>query len=147
MVQRGEGEGIGNYVLLVPSEDDGHTWSGGICLAERQPVSYPDAALAADGRITLVEVKSGLPDFRSDGKWLEYLEFCDDFYFAVAPGFPTGILPAAADCGVIVADAWDASVLRPAPARPLAAARRRTVTIRIARAAALRLRALTDPRL
>ena len=76
------------------------------------------AALAADGRITLVEVKSGLPDFRSDGKWLEYLEFCDDFYFAVAPGFPTGILPAAADCGVIVADAWDASVLRPAPARP-----------------------------
>lgn len=105
------------------------------------------AALGADGRITLVEVKSGLPDFRADAKWSEYQAFCDDFYFAVAPGFPIEALPDAESCGVIVADAWEATILRPAPGRALAAARRRAITIRIARAATLRLRALTDPRL
>ncbi|MEQ8398842.1 MmcB family DNA repair protein [Thalassobaculum sp.] len=105
------------------------------------------AALAADGRITMVEVKSGVPDFRSDAKWSEYLEFCDSLYFAVAPTFPLDLLPDAATCGVIVADAWEATILRPAPVQLLAAARRRAMTIRIARVAALRLRAFTDPRL
>lgn len=103
-------------------------------------------ALAADGRITLVEVKSGVPDFRADAKWHEYLEFCDAFYFAVAPEFPLELLPDAETCGLIVADAWEAAVLRPAPQRTLAAARRRAVTVRVARVAAQRLRALTDPR-
>lgn len=46
------------------------------------------AVLHGDGTLELVEVKSGLPDFRADGKWSEYLDFCDAFYFAVAPGFP-----------------------------------------------------------
>lgn len=104
------------------------------------------AALAADGRITLVEVKSGLPDFRSDAKWHEYLDFCDAFYFAVAPEFPLELLPDAATCGLIVADPWEATILRPAPSRTLPPARRKAVTIRLARVAALRLRALTDPR-
>lgn len=104
------------------------------------------AALAADGRITLVEVKSGVPDFRADAKWPEYLEFCDAFYFAVAPEFPRELLPDADTCGLIVADAWEATILRPAPERRLAAARRRAVTVRIARVAAQRLRALVDPR-
>ena len=104
------------------------------------------AALAADGRITLVEVKSGVPDFRADAKWPEYLAFCDSFYFAVAPEFPRSLLPDAETCGVIVADAWEAAILRPAPVRPVPAARRRAVTVRIARIAAQRLRALTDPR-
>jgi len=105
------------------------------------------AALAADGRITLVEVKSGVPDFRADGKWHEYLEFCDAFYFAVEPGFPLALLPAGDTCGLIVADPWEAAVLRPSPVRALAPARRRAMTVRIARVAALRLRAVTDPRL
>src|SRR5690606_37192253 len=105
------------------------------------------AALATDGRITLVEVKSGIPDFRADGKWHEYLEFCDAFYFAVAPDFPLDLLPDAETCGLIVADPWEAAILRPAPARTLAAVRRKAVTVRLARVAALRLRALTDPRL
>lgn len=104
------------------------------------------AALTADGRIALVEVKSGVPDFRADAKWPEYLEFCDAFYFAVAPEFPRDLLPAADVCGVIVADPWEAAILRPAPERRLSAARRRAVTVRIARVAAQRLRALTDPR-
>lgn len=105
------------------------------------------AALSAAGRITLVEVKSGVPDFRADGKWHEYLEFCDAFYFAVAPDFPLERLPDAGTCGLIVADPWEAAILRPAPVGTLAPARRRAVTVRLARVAALRLRALTDPRL
>lgn len=105
------------------------------------------AALAGDGQIALVEVKSGVPDFRSDAKWPEYLEFCDAFYFAVAPEFPRDLLPDGDVCGVIVADAWEAAILRPAPLRRLSAARRRAVTVRLARVAAQRLRALTDPRL
>lgn len=105
------------------------------------------AALAGDGRIALVEVKSGVPDFRADAKWPEYLDFCDAFYFAVAPDFPRELLPDAGTCGLIVADAWEAAILRPAPERRLPAARRRAVTVRIARVAAQRLRALTDPRL
>ncbi len=104
-------------------------------------------ALAPDGRITLVEVKSGVPDFRSDAKWHEYLEFCDAFYFAVDVGFPQERLPDGGTCGLILADAWEAAILRPSPLRPLAPARRRAVTVRIARVAALRLRSLTDPRL
>ena len=105
------------------------------------------AALAADGGISLVEVKSGVPDFRADAKWSEYLDFCDSLYFAVAPTFPLDLLPDAAICGVILADAWEATILRPAPVQRLAAARRRAMTIRIARVAASRLRAFTDPRL
>src|SRR5262249_57326356 len=59
-------------------------------------------ALNAQGEIVIVEVKSGRADFQSDRKWPEYLEFCDRFFFAVAPDFPRDILPA--DCGLIVAD-------------------------------------------
>jgi len=105
------------------------------------------AALAGDGMVMLVEVKSGVPDFRADAKWPTYLEFCDQFYFAVDPGFPRARLPDGAVCGVIVADAFEAVIVRPAPERPLPAARRKAVIQRFARAAALRLRALTDPRL
>src|SRR3546814_7914009 len=31
-------------------------------------------------RITLVEIKSSVEDFRCDQKWPEYLEYCDQFY-------------------------------------------------------------------
>src|SRR3546814_16830203 len=97
-------------------------WSSDVCSSD---------LLAADGRITLVEVKSGIPDFRADGKWHEYLEFCDAFYFAVAPAFPLDLLPDAATCGLLVADPWEAAILRPAPPRALAAARRKAVTVRL----------------
>jgi hypothetical protein len=45
------------------------------------------------GRVTIVEVKSSLADFRSDLKWPEYLDFCDRFFFAVPEDFPRGVLP------------------------------------------------------
>jgi len=104
-------------------------------------------ALAADGTLDLVEVKSGREDFLSDAKWPEYREFCDRFHFAVAPDFPMELLPGPETCGLIVADAWSGEVLRPAPAHRLSAARRKAVTIKLARLAATRLRQLTDPRI
>ena len=49
--------------------------------------------LAANGHITAVEIKSSIADYRSDKKWEAYLEWADQFYFAVADDFPTEILP------------------------------------------------------
>lgn len=98
-------------------------------------------ALGKDGRILMVEIKSGVPDFRADTKWQDYLEFCDTFYFAVATDFPVDILPST--CGIIIADRYGAEILRPDPCEgqdtKLAPARRKAVTLRFARAAAARL--------
>ncbi|WPZ35251.1 MmcB family DNA repair protein [Thalassobaculum sp. OXR-137] len=104
-------------------------------------------ALAPDGTVTIVEVKSGIPDFAADGKWAEYGPFCDRFFFAVSPEFPVERLPDAGICGLIVADAWGAEILRDAPVVRLAAARRKAITLRFAATAARRLRSLEDPRL
>ena len=99
--------------------------------------------LSAHGDIWIVEIKSSIEDFRSDHKWPEYREFCDRLLFAVAPEFPSDILPA--DTGLIIADRYGGEVLRPAPEHKLAGARRRAMTLRVARAAALRLQAAIDP--
>src|SRR5690554_4607540 len=40
-----------------------------------------------DGRFVIVEVKSCAADFLSDGKWEDYLDYCDRYFFAVAPDF------------------------------------------------------------
>jgi hypothetical protein len=96
------------------------------------------------GEITIVEIKTSVADFRSDGKWPEYLDFCDYFYFAVPEDFPRELLPD--DCGVMVADAYEALILVPSEARPVNGSRRRALILRFARAAAQRLNAYTDPR-
>ncbi|MGH7022957.1 MAG: DNA repair putative endonuclease MmcB [Caulobacteraceae bacterium] len=93
-------------------------------------------AISPRGQLLIVEVKSGLEDFRADRKWGEYLPFCDAFYFAVAPEFPADILPP--EPGLIVADAFDGAVVREAPASPLVGARRKALTIAFARLAAMR---------
>ncbi|MGM0583472.1 MAG: MmcB family DNA repair protein [Pseudomonadota bacterium] len=95
------------------------------------------------GEVWIVECKSGLADYRADRKWQGYLDWCDRFYFAVAEDFPTEVLPA--EHGLIRADGWGAEILREAPESPLAAARRKALTLRAARAAALRLRGALDP--
>lgn len=97
------------------------------------------------GLIALVEVKSGLADFRCDGKWPEYIPFCDHFYFAVSPEFPMRELPP--EPGIIVADAFGGVLVRPAVQTPLSAARRKAVIVRFARTAAGRLDLMVDPRL
>lgn len=93
--------------------------------------------LDRQGRFAVVEVKSSLADFRADAKWLDYLPYCDAFYFAVDADFPLDALPG--DVGVIVADAYDGAVRRAAPIRPMNAHRRRALTVRFARTAAGRL--------
>lgn len=99
--------------------------------------------LCDDGTILIVEVKSGPVDFRTDQKWHEYLEYCDGFYFAVDAAFPQELLPD--DCGLIVADAFGAEILREGPRPKLAPARRKALTLRAAQAAMVRLHRVEDP--
>lgn len=99
-------------------------------------------ALGPDGAVWIVECKASVADYRADSKWGAYLEWCDAFYFAVDAAFPLDILP---EAGVIRADPFGAALERPAPPRPMAAARRRALTLRLARAAAARLRRALDP--
>jgi hypothetical protein len=96
------------------------------------------------GIVLMVEVKSTPEDFRGDAKWLEYVPYCDGFSFAVPPHFPWEILPAT--CGVVMADAHSAAVMREAPRHPLHAARRKAMTLRFALAAGQRLSSVVDPR-
>lgn len=100
-------------------------------------------ALCPRGTITIIEVKSCLADFRADGKWEDYRQWCDHFYFAVDRGFPLEHIPD--ECGLIVADRFDAEALRQPAEHRLAAARRKAVTLRFARCAALRLHGADDP--
>jgi hypothetical protein len=93
-------------------------------------------ALGPRGEIAIVEVKSGLLDFRTDRKWGEYLPYTDAFFFAVAPEFPREALPE--EPGLIVADQFGGAVLRDAPATPLVPARRKALTLAFARLAAIR---------
>lgn len=101
------------------------------------------AGVTAAGEIWIVEVKSCPADLRSDQKWPEYSEFCDRFFFAVAPNFPRDLLPPAT--GLIVADRYGGEIVRSALHHNLAAARRKAMTLRILRAAAFRLQAALDP--
>lgn len=100
-------------------------------------------ALLPDGGFAVVEVKSCARDFLSDGKWPEYRAFCDRLYFAVDLDFPEALLPP--EVGLMVADGPDASLIREAPAHPLAPARRRALLHRYAMVAAGRLAAIQDP--
>lgn len=100
-------------------------------------------AIDAKGGVTIVEVKSGVPDFRADQKWPDYLAFCDRFYFAVDEAFPTELIPE--NCGLMIADAYEAAVVREPAERPLDPARRRAVLLRFARTAAQRLHRVDDP--
>lgn len=101
------------------------------------------AALDAKGEISIVEIKSSVADFRADAKWPDYRAYCDRLLFAVNVDFPVEILPDAV--GILVADAFGAHMLRPPPLHALPAATRKTLLIRLARAASARLAALHDP--
>lgn len=100
-------------------------------------------AIGPKGEVWIIECKSSRADFRSDAKWVGYLEWADRFFWAVAPGFPRDILPV--ESGLILADDYDAAIVRMPVATPLAAARRKALTLRFARLAASRLQRLTDP--
>jgi hypothetical protein len=99
--------------------------------------------LDAKCRITIVEIKSSIEDFRCDQKWPEYLEFCDAFYFAVPESFPQAVIPP--EQGLMVADGYGATVIRSSGDFTLNAARRRALLLQFAQLAAGRLQALCDP--
>ena len=99
--------------------------------------------IAGSGEIWIVEIKSCLEDFRGDRKWPEYRAFCDRLFFAVAPAFPHQVLPE--DTGLVVADSYGGEILRAAPEHRLGPARRKAMTLRLLRTAALRLQGMIDP--
>ena len=100
-------------------------------------------AVGPKGEIWVIECKSGRTDYLTDRKWQGYLEWCDRFFWAVDADFPTDLLPDGT--GLILADAFDAEIVRMGPDTPLAPARRRAMLHKFARHAALRLQALRDP--
>ena len=100
-------------------------------------------ALGPKGELWVIECNSSRADFTSDAKWEGYLEWGDRYFWAVDEDFPTDLLPQ--DTGLIVADAYDAEILRVGPETKLAGARRKAVTTKFARHAAMRLQLLRDP--
>ena len=95
------------------------------------------------GHFLIVEIKSSVSDFRADRKWQDYIPYGDQFYFGVANGFPIEILPE--ECGIMLADAYNAAIIRNAPVQPLNSTRRRAQQTRYAKTAADRLQRLHDP--
>jgi len=100
-------------------------------------------ALGRKGEVWVVECKSSRADFMSDGKWQGYLEWCDRFFWAVDADFPVELLPEGT--GLIIADAYDAEIIRMAPEDKLPPARRKAVIQSFASCAARRLQMLRDP--
>lgn len=106
-------------------------------------------ALDPRGAVTIIEIKVSRADLLGDGKWQDYLAHCDRFFWALPMGFDLSPLDRAEflpeRTGIIVADRYDAAVVREAASVPLAAPARRRETLAFARRAARRLALLTDP--
>ena len=101
-------------------------------------------ALGPRGEIIVIEIKSSLTDYLTDGKWEDYLEFCDRFFFAVPPDFPREVIPE--EVGLIIADKYAAEILREGEHDiRLPAARRKALTLQFARVAARRVYRVLDP--
>lgn len=106
-------------------------------------------ALDARGQIVIVEIKVSRADLLGDGKWPEYLDHCDRFFWAVPAGFALGPLDGEGflpeRTGLIVADRYDAAIVREARTDPLAAHVRKRCTLAFARRAGRRLIGAIDP--
>jgi len=104
----------------------------------------------AKGRIVIVEIKVSRADLLGDAKWPDYLDYCDRFFWGLPPSLDRGCLETEAflpeKCGVILADGYDAEIIRPAPLRQLAASRRKVETERLARTSLRRLVTGSDPK-
>lgn len=101
-------------------------------------------ALSPKGEIWIVECKSSLADFRTDAKWQNYLEWCDRFFWAVPEDFPVEVLPEDG-CGLMIADRFDAAIVRHAPLDKMAGARRKAITLKLARTAMRRQLGWLEP--
>jgi hypothetical protein len=126
--------------------------SGGTALAE---VPLPNGRradiLAIDprGLVSIIEVKVARADLMGDTKWPDYLDWCDRFYWALSPVLNPDWVPpgrdGCGDCGLIVADRYDAAIIREADVRPMATARRKAEMLRIARLGMARMMRVADP--
>jgi len=103
----------------------------------------------AKGLVVIVEIKVSKADLMGDAKWPDYLDYCDRFYWGLAPSLDRTCMGDEAfmpeKCGVIVADGYDAEILRPAPLLKLASSRRKVEVERLARASLRRLAVSGDP--
>ncbi len=99
--------------------------------------------LCPKGLVTIVEVKVSRADLLGDQKWTDYLDYCDRFYWAIPESLDAGLLVRTGKlperAGLIVADRYDAAVVREAAFVALSPSRRRAETLRFARRAARRL--------
>ena len=132
--------------MLKMVSGDGSSSLGFCCVAEMPLTSGRRAdlvALGPAGEFWIVEVKSSIADFRADQKWPDYRWHCDRLFFATTLEVPCEIFPP--DVGLIVADAFGASVVCEAPEHRLYGPTRKSMMLAFARAAALRLSALADP--
>lgn len=106
-------------------------------------------AIDTRGFIVAVEIKCSRADLLGDGKWPDYFDYCDRYFWAVPAGFDLAPFEAEAlwptRTGLIVADQYDAEIVRAAPSEPLAPARRKAEVQRLARRAARRLTGFADP--
>jgi hypothetical protein len=106
-------------------------------------------ALDAKGCIVIVEIKVSRADLLGDAKWRDYLGHCDRFYWALPAGFDLSLVDGEAflpeRTGLIVADRYDAEIVREAATAPLSAHIRKRCMLGFARRAARRLTALIDP--
>jgi hypothetical protein len=103
----------------------------------------------ARGRIVIVEIKVSRADLLGDGKWPDYLDYCDRFFWAVPQGFDLAPFESEAlrpdVAGLIVADRYDAAIAREAALSSVPAPRRKSATLDFARRAARRLLGHLDP--
>lgn len=103
----------------------------------------------AKGHVIIVEIKVARADLMGDAKWTDYLDHCDRFCWGLASHLDRTCMDTEAflpgRCGLIVADSYDAEVLRPAPLHALPAARRKVEVERLARASLRRQTVAADP--
>src|SRR5262245_12656248 len=119
---------------------------GFCCVSELPLPSGRRADMVAvndNGEIWIVEIKSSIEDFRADQKWMDYRLHCDRLFFATTLDVPCEIFPS--DTGLIVADAFGATIRCEAPEHRMPTTTRKRMMLRFAHAAALRLQSLIDP--
>ena len=112
-------------------------------------------ALTPQGHFMCIEIKSGLPEFRADHKWPDYLPWGARMYFAVNQPFPPAIVPETAGLIIAATDRGadgrptcvDCAIIRHPPHTALAPARRRKLTLQFALQAAERLGRMEMPQL
>ena len=151
-------------ILLDPDEGAARAVARGIsrlfarndiwCLPEMPLRSNRRADLMGidpKGQIVIVEIKVSRADLLGDNKWTDYLDHCDRFYWGLAAHLDPACMETESflpgRCGLIVADGYDAEILRPAPTVPLNAARRKAEIERLARVSLRRQVVGADPKL